>query len=44
MTNKSPNEIIGANAGLPSQLPMRTPWATHVAQFFRWANETGEDI
>src|SRR5947207_2368913 len=29
------NKITGANAGGPRQLPMRTRWAAHVAQFWR---------
>ena len=31
------NEITGANAGGPRQLPMRTRWAARVAQFWRSA-------
>jgi hypothetical protein len=30
-----PNQITGANAGGPRQLPMRTRWAARVAQFHR---------
>jgi hypothetical protein len=30
-----PNEITGANAGEPPQLPKRTRWAARIAQFGR---------
>jgi hypothetical protein len=30
------NKTTGANAGGPSQLPIRTRWVIHIAQFRRW--------
>jgi len=35
-----PNQITGANAGGPRQLPMRTRWAVRVAQFGRLASHS----
>jgi hypothetical protein len=34
--NGWPNQITGANAGGPTQLPVRTLWAARIAQFWRW--------
>ncbi len=34
--SSKPKNIIRANAGRPRQLPMRTRWATRIAQFGRW--------
>jgi hypothetical protein len=35
--NEAPNQITGADAGGPHQLPMRTCWAARVAQLCRSA-------
>ncbi len=33
---KEGNQITGANAGGPRQLPVRTHWAARIAHFTRW--------
>ncbi len=34
---ETPNEVTGANAGGPTQSPIRTLSAARIAQFRRWA-------
>jgi hypothetical protein len=37
LKKKKPNKITGANAGGPTQLRIRAPWAARIAQIRRWA-------
>ena len=41
--NTVPNQITGPKAGGPIQLPLRTPQAARVGQFWRWPSQTDHE-